>query len=64
MFLHVCCENDSCVHFKDGGCGRDLISIETRTTTEFFGGRRISYPVCANYREAGENDADGTAALG
>lgn len=51
MVVCVFCEIEHCKHWRRGGCGKGIISIEQKTTGEFQGGRRISYPICKNYEE-------------
>ncbi len=48
---YVCCDINYCKHYKDGGCGKDHIFIETKTTGEFRSGHLLSYPVCQDYEE-------------
>lgn len=50
--LYVCCEIHHCKHYRNGGCGKDHIFIETKTTGEFRSGCRLSYPICQDYEEA------------
>jgi hypothetical protein len=37
-------------------CGKEFISISWTTTNEFRRGERVSYPVCADYKEIDEDD--------
>lgn len=52
----VFCSCGECAYNRDRMCGKESISVSWTATSEFRAGRRISYPVCADYKETGEDD--------
>lgn len=50
--IKVTCDNDSCVHYCDGSCGKDSISIGSKTFSGFASGEREWSTVCTDYKEA------------
>ncbi len=52
----VYCSCDQCAYNRDRMCGKEFISISWTTTNEFRRGERVSYPVCADYKEIDEDD--------
>lgn len=53
---YVYCNCDECAYNRDRTCGKESISISWTISGEFRCGERVSYPVCEDYQEAGEDD--------
>ena len=47
----VFCEEIFCKWNNGGSCRKESISVTQRQTNEFENGRRLIYPVCADYKE-------------
>lgn len=52
----VFCSCEECAYNRDGMCGKESISVSWTATSEFRRGERVSYPVCADYKEIDEDD--------
>ncbi len=58
MFVSVTCNDDTCTFYRDGGCGKESISIEPTPTRDFDGGKRVVLSACQDYKEIGDDGAD------
>ena len=46
-----------CAYNRDWHCGKESVSVEWKTTRDFEDGERVSFLVCADYKEI---EDDGT----
>lgn len=51
----VLCGIESCVHCKDGECGKEIISHRKQTFSGFRSGEREWSPACEDYEEVDDD---------